>query len=179
MTKRTLTLGALALLSGGCGHLLGHGDATAFSPPGGGFSVQAPATPTAAIQTIHTAFGPLPQHLFTAQPLDGGAYVVTYVDYPIAIKDDSPSVVLARACGSAADILGSTVQNERTISLNGNPGRDFTSDGDKSDTQAHYYLHERVYLVGTRLYQVMTVHTRDDANDARDAAFLSSFRLSR
>ena len=80
--------------------------------------------------------------------------------------------MLEGACHGAATNLGGTVDNEQTISLNGNPGRDFTS------TSAKGTVHARVYLAGVRLYQVLAVHTAGSANASQNTAFLNSFKLT-
>ena len=127
-----------------------------------------------------------PQHAVKAITLKGGAtsilhqtwvelnhssvaYMVMYNDYPADYADQAPEDVLASARSGAVD--GKTVLSDRTITLNGVPGRAFTA----TDNDGwHYTVHQ--YLARARLYQLIVVSDKNHpAADTEE--FMRSFRI--
>ena len=119
-----------------------------FSPEGSGFSISLPGTPNFETQTFDTNFGMVVSKVYI---LDKGnmVYQVSYTDYPDEVKNADPQVVLAGVRdGAVANVHGKLV-SETSTTLNGYPGKEFTT---VIGTQEIY---TKTYLVNNRLYIVM------------------------
>src|SRR5262245_2198347 len=106
-----------------------------------------------------------------------GAYMVGVADMPIPANEPS-ELIEQRLDGSrdgAIKNVGGTLKSSSPIKLAGKyPGREFTA----SITQpAPGLLRARVYLVGTRLYQVMVLGKDSYATSTEANTFLDSFQL--
>jgi hypothetical protein len=104
-------------------------------------------------------------------PDEGGMYMVTYSDYPDqAVKD--PDAVFKAARTGLVSVLGEggKVSGESRITLDDNPGREFTID--LPEGKAHC----RMYLVKNRLYQLAAAGDKVTDKDAK--RFFDSFKLT-
>jgi hypothetical protein len=142
-----------------------------FTAPDGSFSVGLPSQPTASTQTVTTANGQLQLYSFQAGTADGQTvYGVSYADYPTAYVQaaDHQAILDGAVNGFITTSKGTLVQSH-AIDVGGVPGRDLTS------TVQGGSMHGRIYLSGTRLYQ-MTTASSDPSMPNADA-FLASFAI--
>jgi hypothetical protein len=147
-----------------------------FRSESGGFSILVPAAMEENTQDVVNADGKLVLHGFV-----GGSetkrYIVGYVDYPEeAVTTLGADALLAR---SRADLIGSegaSVLSEKKTSLDGHPGLEISFDTGV-DTNPQLTIKARIYLAGSRLYQVMVVVPKSDVNTEDINNFLESFRL--
>lgn len=135
-----------------------------FKPAKGGFSVRMPGTPKSQVNegvTIHTA------------QKDSVLYIVGHGDYPEAtIKAKGADGVLDADRDSFARSVNGKVVSEKKETLDGNPGRNIRI---STDSGAHFQVRE--FLVGRRLFQVVTGGAKEalESQAARD--FHASFKL--
>ena len=101
------------------------------------------------------------------------AYAVMYSDYPEELIENSdPNALLQGGKNGAASNLGIlSFDEENDISIDGNPGLEFTGNN------GEYYVTWRVYLVDNRLYQVAVMGMNAYVPDENKSKFLESFEL--
>lgn len=145
-----------------------------FAVPEGGFAVKMPGTPRKQSQPA----GPgLTMHSYVVETGDG-AMMAAYADLPIPPNEPAAKIE-DRLDGSRQGML----QNSRAVLVNetklqlpgGHRGREFTAN--VSSPQG--VLRARIYLVGSRLYQVMAIGKASFANSADATTFLQSFQLTK
>ena len=125
-------------------------DLLLFSPEGSGFSILLPGTPEYKTEAYTNGSAEFVSHIYT---FDEGyaSYLVSYMDYPDAVLEADPQVVLnGYRDGAVANVKGKLF-SEKVITLNGYPGKEFTI---VIGTQ---YMYTKVYLVNKRLYSVMAM----------------------
>ena len=107
-----------------------------------------------------------------------GAYMVWVADIPIP-ANESDAMLQQRLDGArdgAIKNVGGTQKSSSASTLAGKyPGREFSA-GITQPTEG--LLRARIYLVGTRLYQVMVIGIDSYANSSEATAFLNSFKLT-
>jgi hypothetical protein len=148
---------------------------TPFSAPKGNFRAVFPVTPQESVQSIQTDVGEIPYTTYMAEIADGNvAFGVAYNDYPNEILQADPQKVLDGGRDGAKENLKGTVVSEISLTYKGHPGREFTILG---DVQGHkLFYHTRVFLIGTRLYQMQVVRVGETPVDVADVVrFFSSF----
>lgn len=160
-----LTLGVLFV--GGCAKP----EFKEFNSATGRYKVQMLGTPK---EETKEAAG-MTMNIASVQQRDG-AFLVSWTDMPIS-GTESPAELETRLDGSRDGSLGNIqakLTKETKIKLNGKyPGRDIEADlpGGKGS------LHFKVFIVGKRLYQVMSVGSSSWAKSADTTKFLDSFVL--
>ena len=100
---------------------------------------------------------------------DNFAYYVQKADYP-DLNKTSEQFFDDYARG-AAQSMKTEPRNQRSISLSGYPGREFTSENERSICKV------RLYLVGKTSYAVMVYATKSMASRAETDRFLDSFEF--
>lgn len=107
-----------------------------------------------------------------------GAFMVGVADMPIP-ANESDEMLQNRLDGAQAGAIGNvggTLKDSKKVTLAGkHPGRDFTATITKPVTGL---IRAQVYLVGTRMYQVMVVGTESFVKSADADLFFSSFALT-
>jgi hypothetical protein len=155
-----------------------------FESAEGGFTVALPGKPGLTVHTVEALAGPLANHV---HGLDIGVavFAVTYTDMPFPVPaGDKEAINRAFDAGKARALAGAGGQliSEESISLEGYMGRAvFYRDRDGALT------HNRSYIVGNRLYQVMVVSDDYRQSPAEDRRFFkdlidrffASFKLTR
>ncbi|NJN20574.1 MAG: hypothetical protein HC812_04440 [Leptolyngbya sp. RL_3_1] len=147
-----------------------------FASEAGNFTIQTPIALTENRQSVETAVGPIEIHTFTAEDRNA-AYVVAYSDYPAEmVAQTDPDTLLSGSRDGAVQNVGGTLISEDTIDLNGNPGLALVIDaqtetGEEATVNAHLYLFEN------RLYQVLVVVPKDEADKVDVEGFLGSFQV--
>ncbi|MEO0987458.1 MAG: hypothetical protein AAFY20_18195 [Cyanobacteria bacterium J06639_14] len=147
-----------------------------FSSEAGQFSISVPGAFQETQESVETPVGPINIHTFTAEA-QNSAYVVAYSDYPTEIVEQSdPQMLLDSSRDGALGNLNGTIVSEEAIALDGNPGRSLVIDTvDPTGDEAT--IKSRIYLVNNRLYQILVVSPKDQAQEAKFDAFLESFTL--
>ena len=102
------------------------------------------------------------------------AYMVTYSDYPSAYVNSAEGgeELLDAAKDGALRNLGiKTTESERKIKMDGYPGLFFTGNN------GQYFITYKIYLVGSRLYQVAILRDGSYALQNSIDTFMNSFSL--
>jgi hypothetical protein len=155
-----------------------------FESAEGGFAVAFPGKPGLTTHTVEALAGPLANYI---HGLDIGVavFAVTYTDMPFTVRPgDKESINRAFDAGNARALSGAGGQliSQEAISLEGYMGRAVSyRDRDGALT------HNRSYIVGNRLYQVMIVSDDYRQSPAEDRRFFkglidrffASFKLTR
>jgi hypothetical protein len=120
-----------------------------FSPEKGGFSVLLPGTPIEAPVKVATPVGEMTVQTYVVQRSDGSRFAVLYNDSPTPLGPQEVQQNLETAKATMAATSGGTLKSEKSITLEGNPGRELeisVRDG---------LVKVRIYIVKQRLYQVI------------------------
>jgi hypothetical protein len=128
-------------------------------------------TPDYSVKDVASDVGNLKMHQYM---MDYGehAFLLTYTDYPSKLTDSkSPDQILE-------DVLkGSVAEGELIrkieLTIDSFPGKEYTA------RKADFTLKGRVFLVGQRLYQLISVYppNKADVLSSDVEEFLRSFRL--
>lgn len=141
-----------------------------FTSAEGRFSILLPGKPEPNKQTADSPAGPYTTHLFVAKGA-GQVYIVGWVDYAPTFRFDTQRELEANrdnfAKGAKAQVKGTT-----PIKLGTHPGIEFTAEGEQA------IFRSRVYVVGTRPYQLIAVWAKGQAEPPDVAKFFSSFTLT-
>jgi hypothetical protein len=137
----------------------------------GNFSVSMPGEVEVESQEIESEVGALPTYTFTATEKTA-AYVVAYTDYPAdSIGDVDPAAILDGARDGVQESLNGTIVRERNITISGHPGRDLEMKSGEMQVRSN------IYLVGSRMYQVIAVVPTKGKMPKSVEKFLASFKL--
>lgn len=148
---------------------------TKFSSPKGNFRAEFPAQPKESVQSIDTDLGPIPYTTYMAELAGGNvAFGVAFNDYPQDVLQADPEKVLDGGRDGAKENLGGELVSETSMTYKGHPAREFTILSDGLGQRLFY--HTRVFLIGTRLYQIQVVRVGDAPVDVADVVrFFASF----
>ena len=141
---------------------------------GDGFTFSMPSSPTHDEQSMPTAVGPIPLHLYTlSQGFEG--YIVGYSIYPDSVfSAASPEQLLNGAQTGAVNNVQGEVTSQRSISINGNPGREIVG----TSPSKNIGFTARVFIVKPRMYMlVYTQYDKDKPMSSDGRKFLESFQL--
>ena len=140
----------------------------------GDFALRFPGEPKPSKQEVATAAGNLTVYMLSLEADKGKtAYMVTYNEMPAA-KDAEATLDAAR--DATVTPLKAKVVSETKLSLAGNPGREFVCACKVQNRDAT--MHNRIYLVGGRMYQLRVVAVGDSPVRAEDIkTFFESFAL--
>jgi hypothetical protein len=141
-----------------------------FTVTKGRFRASFPGSPKESKETVKTPLGPLTL-THTMLETEAWALSVSYCDYPI-IPDNSDKVLLGARDG-LQEGLGGTLLHDKEIELGEHPGRSF-----QLETARGMVYRTRMYLVGSRFYQLIAVTTTREEGWSRKAdRFFDSFEL--
>ena len=129
------------------------------------FSVEFPGAPQAKPNDGNTG-----TRYFTSLENDSFAYFVEKAELP-ADLNKTPEQIFEGYVDGAAKGTNSTIKNQKAISLNGYPGREFVLESDKLT------MHFRLYLLNKTLYQILVVANTSMLSRAETDRFLNSFEL--
>lgn len=135
----------------------------------GHFSVLLPELVKDQTETKSTAKGPYTTHLFVARTTKG-VYFVGWVDYDPSFNFGIQSELEANRDNFVKGVQGTLLSTTR-ITLNGNPGLEFTA-----ETPQMFYK-SRVYIVGRRPYQLIAGSNKGQDNADNVAQFFESFEV--
>ena len=145
---------------------------TEFTSPEYKFKASFPGAPK---QQEKTQVG-LKFKVYSTEARDG-AYMIMVSDMPIPPNepDEELQARLDSAQDGAVQGAGGTLKTSTKITLDGKyPGREFSA---RITQPADGQVRVRIYIVGTRVYQVMVIGTDSYATAAEADAFLNSFKL--
>jgi hypothetical protein len=163
---------ATAFLAAGCG-LFKPKEFKEFSDAQGGFRVLMPGTPTPKTESAAGI-----KLMTWSIEETNGAYMVAYADMPIPANEPEAQLQnrLDGARNQAIANIQGTLKQEARVTMGGRwPGRDITA----SFMNGKGLMRARVYIVQTRLYQVVVVGTPSWAGSANATKFLDSLALTR
>jgi hypothetical protein len=108
-----------------------------------------------------------------------GAAMIGVADVPIP-ANETADMIQARLDGArdgAIKNVGGQLLSSKAITLGKKkyPGREFSA---KATKPVEGLLRARIYLVGTRLYQVVVMGTKEYATSKETDAFLDSFQVT-
>ena len=169
MIKRSAFLFLLVLLVIGCSA----NQWKEYSSDEGKFKVDFPGNPSLKTQKVNTAVGEIQVNMVLLE-VRGVAYMASFNDYPSEfIKNSNEKDLLDGARdGAVANVQGKLL-SEQIIELNNAPGREIrVESADGKNT-----IVARIYLAGSRLYQVLVVTPKANGFDKNIKKFLDSFKF--
>jgi len=137
------------------------------------FAAFFPGTPTESSKTVNTAIGPIEMKIYGVAKKQT-AFSVVLSDYPPEhVKRVGSATILDGARDGAVANTQGKLLSELIIEIAGNPGRDLkiSAAGGKGTVRA------KLFLVGSRLYQVLAVTPTEDSYAPQVGRFLESFKL--
>jgi hypothetical protein len=168
-------LGVVASLGSGMSRL--DAQPREFTSATGRFTVTAPVSLSEKTETLDLGDGVKVQmHSFVGERR-GIAYIASYVDYPDHIVQAStPDDMLDGAVQGQSEQPGARLVSADPIALEQYPGRAVRLEADSQGMQ--FTLRARSYMVGNRLYQLISVQKRGTQEGEHVAPFLASFKLT-
>jgi len=147
-----------------------------FRSKAGNFSVKAPVTLKEQSQSTDLSIGKAGSHTYLAES-DGLLYAVAYTEFRQDIIDaGDPEEMLSNARDSMITSLDGELALELRQPLGEYPGRELVVDMIMPDYK-YGILKARIYLVNNRLYQVMVLVDKMNADASAITQFLDSFKL--
>lgn len=175
--RTALCLFAATLLFAGCG---AKADWQKYDAEDAGFSVLMPSKDVEVeSNTASTVAGNIEIYMYSVS-LSKAYYMIAYnqMDFleDAELTDSDMNDILE---GGVEGALNTFPDGEfiykRNTTLSGHPGIEYRAEGTKNETEM--VIFGKVYLVGTRLYQVMVTTVKGDANNPDIAKFMDSFKL--
>jgi hypothetical protein len=141
-----------------------------------GFSLSMPGKPDKNDSTIASAAGPLPLRMYTLSKGFEG-FITGYTEYPdIVFTSTQPEDLLDGAQQGAISNVKGEVTSQRSITLNGHPGREIV--GISPDQNVGFTA--RVFLAKPRMYMlVYTQYDKDKPISEDGKKFLDSFQITK
>jgi hypothetical protein len=173
MNKLLAVVAALLLLFSGCGPAA-QPEPVEFSSAAGRFTVRMPGKPAQASKVMPLSGGASTTLYQFTLGLEGDtiAYYVSYNDYAIAAKSDTPALALAVLTAARDSVVeGKTMTADTAITLDGAVGRAFRAQGADGSV-----IDGRVYWTGKRMYQVIVLSEKGHRAEGREA-FMDSFHI--
>jgi len=136
------------------------------APVGGDFSVMMPAKPEEEVRSGDD----LTAHLFTATT-DNALYTVTYGDYAPSVRFNVDDELAANRDNFLKGV-GASLKTTNPLMMDGRKGLEFTGENAQASFKS------RVFIFGTRFYQiaVAVLRGRDDAENSN--RFFASFEFT-
>lgn len=178
MSPRLLlvALAPAVLMAGGCGKIKDLFDPpmAEFTAPDGKWKAHFPGKPSESTKSVMN----ISFTMFVKEPWGNkGGFMVGFADLPIPGREADHQIQkrLNDGVNGAVGGVGGTLKESKNILLHGKyPGREFTA----SITSPKVgQFHCRMYLVGTRMYQITVMGVDEFATAPRAKEFLDSFAL--
>ena len=142
-----------------------------FKSPEGGFFITMPGEPERSKQTVKTAAGDMDMYIYMLESRSG-AYGVIYSEFPslyLQQPNAAERLLDGGHDGAVAQMKGKLL-DEKSITIGRHPGRELHIEC------AQGTIVMRIFLINTRLYQVMAVLPKGQAISDDTMKFLESFR---
>jgi hypothetical protein len=143
-----------------------------FSPAGSPFNLLMPTQPKEDKKTSDSPNGPYTTVLFTSVSPEREIYLVGWVDYDPKFNFGVQAELEANR-DNFVNAVKATVLSTTPIKLGPNPGIEF-----KAELTGRVDIVSRVYIVGRRPYQLITVTPAGRDASANRERFFSSFQLA-
>ncbi|HEX8846398.1 MAG TPA: hypothetical protein VF791_17255 [Pyrinomonadaceae bacterium] len=140
----------------------------------GAFKIDMPGTPKEQTQTIPTPAGPITAIMYSAEA-KGEAFLVGYSDYPASLANTDPEMLFNAGRDNAMRSVSGKITSERSITLNGKPGKEFVGDATRPQEGT---MTVRIYWVSPRIYTVIYIRPKGAAASENGEKFLNSFQLT-
>lgn len=159
----------------GCGRSV-----TTYESTPGAYKINFPAAPIEKHSQVNTPAGPISIYTAMHEARDGSVFLVTYgVNPPAIVRNNTAKKLLGAGVeGMMRESGWSLVKNEPT-SYQNHPGMDVEFTGKAPNSTKKLIGRVRVYLIGDRLYQVMSAGPEGSIDPASITAFLNSFTVTR
>jgi hypothetical protein len=175
--KIALCIFTAALFAAGCG---ARADWSEYKADDAGFLVLMPSKDVKVeSNTASTVAGSINIYMYSVS-LSKAYYMVAYNQMDFLegadLADSDKNDILESGVEGALNTFpdGEFIY-KKNIKLNGHPGMEYRAEGTKNKTEM--VIFGKVFLVGTRLYQVMVTTLKDDAGNPNIRKFLDSFKL--
>jgi hypothetical protein len=141
----------------------------------GRYTAQFPGTPQQMAQRMDTKVGNLEAKVAMLSLPDNSAfYAVAFVDYPKeALAKSKPDELLDGARNGAVEKVKGKLELEEKVTMNGFPGREL-----KISAPGDLKLTARIYMVKSRLYQIIVVAPKAKEIAGNTKRFLDSFKFT-
>ena len=172
MTKKILVVLSLVLLAAVNASAQAPADWVKFSPSGSPFTILMPVEPKEEKKTDDNSSGPYTAYLYSAISPEREIYLVGWVDYDPTFKFDVQKELEANR-DNFVKAVKATLLSTTPSKLGTHPGIEFTA-----VVEGRVDIVSRVYIVGRRPYQLITVTPIGRDFSANRARFFSSFQLA-
>ncbi len=145
-----------------------------FTSPQGKFAVLMPGKPKQVKQTNQTPLGVIKtQGFFVEKYGNKVAYLVAYSDFPVNLSPNNYNQILDWAGKGILGVVQGKLISQRSLKLQGFPGKELTY------LATNGIFQHRMYLVNRRLYQVVVATSKEQQKylAKSNVGFLNSFRL--
>jgi hypothetical protein len=143
-----------------------------FNSTAGRYSASFPGTPKEVTQRVDAGAGGIDA---TIASLEGpnAFYAISFNDYPKEVlAKQTPDQLLDKAQKGAVDKVKGKLVSQKKVAANGYPGREL-----EIAAPGELEIHERVYLVKSRLYQILVVSPKGKGSAEDTKKFLDSFNF--
>jgi hypothetical protein len=146
---------------------------TKYSAPDKSFTLMLPKNVEETKQVVNTPLGPINIYFFEAKAKHH-VFTVAFSDYPPSFieTNDTKTLLDGSRDGAVRNIQGQLL-SETFIDFKGHSGRELRILGPQK-----IILKMRIYLVGNRLYQIMTVAEPDYVYDKIINTVFDSFKIN-
>ncbi|MGB9179899.1 MAG: hypothetical protein WCB68_11695 [Pyrinomonadaceae bacterium] len=141
-----------------------------FSSPAGRFQILVPAKPEESTESANSSVGPYTVHLFTSKS-ENAIYIFGWTDYDPTFNFGVRAELNANRDNFLKGVSGKLL-SESNITLDGNPGIEFTAEGPNA------FFKSRVYIIGKRPFQLIVAVPTGRNDDEGMKRFLASFKLT-
>jgi hypothetical protein len=170
MTKKIPAVLSLVLLSALAASAQAPAPWVKFSPPGSPFTLLMPAQPKEEKKTSESPNGPYTTYLYSSVSPERELYLVGWVDYDPKFKFGVQAELNANRDNFIKSVKA-TLLSTTPIKLGAHPGIEF-----RAAVEGKADIVSRVYIVGRRPYQLITVTPAGRDSSANRERFFSSFR---
>ncbi len=144
----------------------------------GRYRVQFPGKPKLTDQTVPTALGPIVAKIASTEDWSRTARLILYADYPAAlIHPGNRDPMLDGACQGMATEAKLVILAKVPMSLNSHPGREVSFEAQPGHPAGKLTGRARIFLVGSRLYQIFIAGPPGRLTPESIDSFLNSFKL--
>lgn len=172
MKKKIPAVLSLVLLAALAASAQTPADWVKFSPAGSHFTILMPSEPKENKKTEESTSGPYTTTLYTAITPEREIYLVGWVDYDPKFKFGVQAELEANRDNFVKSVKA-TLLSTTPIKLGTHPGIEF-----KAEIPGRADIVSRVYVVGRRPYQLITVTPLGRDASASRTRFFSSFQLA-
>ena len=139
----------------------------------GGFKVKFAGEPKVSSDIVPTDVGDIEMMSFLYEKSVTEAYMVAYSDYPTAMVEQSSAkdMLIGAKNGSSGNMGITSFDLDEEVEMDGNPGMYFK--GNANSIYAEY----KIFLVGSRLYQIAILRDGSYSMPERSDEFFNSFKL--